>query len=122
MLVPRWSKANFPATTVEATNSNDSALRTSCPGPTRGGGSHRSSSPRPSRFTIRRSDMEGAGGMPPALGVSGGEFVLGVVEHGRVDRIDQGRRAIVNGGHTHAERLRVVQPAGDVVDGAQRQV
>ena len=38
------------------------------------------------------------------------------------DGIDQGRGAVVNGGHAHAERLRVVQPAGDVVDGAERQV
>ena len=41
---------------------------------------------------------------------------------GQFDGIDQGRGAVVNGGHAHAERLRIVQPAGDVVDGAQRQV
>ena len=50
------------------------------------------------------------------------EVELAGVRHGRFDGIDQGRGAVVNGGHADAERLRVVQPAGDVVDGAERQV
>src|SRR5215217_1371419 len=108
MFVPCWSTANFPATTAAATNSNDSALRTSWPGPTRDGGSLRSSSPRPNGFRIRRSDMGGAGGMPPALSTSCGELELAGVGHGRVNGIDQGRSAVVDGGHADAERLRVM--------------
>ena len=61
-------------------------------------------------------------GVPPARGALGGDLELAPAGHGRVDGIDPGRGAVVNSGHAHAERLRVmklrVPPAGNVVDGA----
>src|SRR5215218_1928550 len=72
---------------------------------------------------VRGEDREeGAGGAPPALSTSCGELELAGVSHGRFDGIDQRRGSVMNGGHANAERLRIVQPAGDVVDGAERQV
>jgi hypothetical protein len=64
--------------------------------------------------------------VPPALVVSSGELELAGVGHGRLDGVDQGRGAVVNGGHAQAEGLRImtlrVPPAGDVVDGAEPHV
>src|SRR5215204_1563404 len=76
---------------------------------------------------VRGEDREeGAGGAPPALSTSCGELELAGVSHGRFDGIDQGHGGVVDGGHADSERPGVmtlrVPPAGDVVDGAERQV
>src|SRR5215213_5508226 len=69
-----------------------------------------------------------AGTVTPSIELRGRtrEPYLASVGHGRLDGIDQGRGALVNGGHADAERLRIVTlrvpPAGDAVDGAQQQV
>jgi hypothetical protein len=62
------------------------------------------------------------GGVAPVLTALGGELDLPSVGHGRFDSIDQRGGAVVKSGHADAERLGVVQPTSDVVDGAERQV
>jgi hypothetical protein len=47
---------------------------------------------------LRGQPETGAGGMSPTLGTSIGELELACVVHGRFDGVDQGRRAVMDGG------------------------